>query len=120
MSAFQFTAQGIQPLAPDAPAVSTHSDDHGPGFPKFSPAVVPVFADAAVPVAPKKAPPSAPAPAPVFKTQNVSTLMRARLRDVEREIKRLKALEKERDELKRMLAAAKKPITNVRALNRAI
>jgi hypothetical protein len=60
------------------------------------------------------APPPAPtrpgvskAPAPIReKPQDIVKLARARLREVEREIKRLQKLEKERDELRRLIDAA--------------
>jgi hypothetical protein len=49
--------------------------------------------------------------------KDVVRLARARLREVEREIKRIHKLETERDELKRLLdAAAGKPLALVRSL----
>ncbi len=52
-----------------------------------------------------------------LKPVNVIRLARARLREVERDIKRLKKLEVERDELKRLLdAAAHKPARTLRSL----
>lgn len=46
-------------------------------------------------------------PKQVPATFNVVKAARARLREVERQIKRLRKLEKERDELKRLLSAAR-------------
>ncbi len=52
-----------------------------------------------------------------LKPVNVVRLARARLREVERDIKRLKKLETERDELRRLLdAAAQKPRGTLRSL----
>lgn len=52
-----------------------------------------------------------------LKPVDVIKLARKRLRDVEREIRRLHKLEIERDELKRLLdAAAHKPLATVRSL----
>lgn len=65
-----------------------------------------------------------PPPAPVVKQPslgklaaptNVVALAKARLRDVKKELRRMKALEKERDELERLVAAAeRKPKTVLR------
>ncbi len=56
----------------------------------------------------------------VEKPLNVVKAAKARLRDVEREIKKLRALEKERDELRRLLdAATNKPRAVVRELSAA-
>ncbi len=73
-----------------------------------------------------------PAPRPVAKPQavakltsitkpiNVLQLAKARLREVEREIKRLRALEGERDELRRVIdAATNKPRAVVRDITAA-
>lgn len=77
-------------------------DDDAPAAPRIAPQ--PTARRAA------KTPKLGPAP-------NVVRIARERLRDVEREIKRLRALEKERDELKRLIeAAATKPRPVVRAL----
>ncbi len=54
------------------------------------------------------------------KPLNVVKAAKARLRDVEREIKKLRALEKERDELRRLLdAATNKPRAIVREITTA-
>ena len=70
--------------------------------------------------------PTKPANAPETKTKpsmgtaNIINAARQRLRDLNAEIKRLRALERERDELQRLLKAAKqKPATNVRSLRSA-
>lgn len=121
--AFMFTDAGVVPIGTD-PQVQAQRNVDGLDF---APAVVrqyvpPQGAPRTEPVT--QGPPYRGAPGQTalpFKTENVGKLMRARLREVEREIKKLKSLELERDELKRMLAAAnKKPTTNVSALKRAI
>lgn len=57
------------------------------------------------------------AKAAALKPVDVVKLARTRLREVERDIKRLKKLETERDELKRLLdAAAHKPRATIRSL----
>lgn len=55
-------------------------------------------------------------PAAALRPIDVIKLARARLRDVEREIKRLQKLEVERDELKRLLDAAARPLAVVRQM----
>ena len=53
------------------------------------------------------------------KPRDVVKLARTRVRELDREIKRLEGLKKEREELRRLLAAAKAaPKTNVRAIAR--
>lgn len=60
----------------------------------------------------RKAPPK---PAP----KNVVALAKARLREVKTELRRLKALEKEKGELERLIAAAEnKPKSNLREIKR--
>lgn len=60
---------------------------------------------------------SKPAAKPAPK--NVVALAKARLREVKAEIRRLKALEKEKGELERLIAAAEnKPRSNLRELKR--
>lgn len=58
-------------------------------------------------------------PAPKLAPKNVVALAKARLRDVKAELRRLKALEKEKGELERLIAAAEnKPKTNLREIKR--
>jgi hypothetical protein len=59
----------------------------------------------------------APKPAP----KNVVALAKARLREVKTELRRLKALEKEKGELERLIAAAenKSPKSNLREIKRS-
>jgi hypothetical protein len=66
------------------------------------------------PVFRRPAPQRKPAP------QNILSLAKARLRDVKSELKKLKALEKERGELERLIAAAeeKKPRAVLREIKR--
>jgi hypothetical protein len=118
MSGFEFTPLGITPLV-DKPAVT--GSEQPSGF-AFAPAVVaraprqaslPGIAPAPVAVAPTRVAASAP-----MTTQNVMKLARARLRDLDREIKRLRALETERDELRRLLAAAAEKKVKPPALRR--
>jgi hypothetical protein len=60
---------------------------------------------------------STPKPTP----KNIVSLARARLREVKSELQKLKALEKERAELERLIAAAedKKPRTQLRAVTKS-
>ena len=58
-------------------------------------------------------------PAPKLAPKNVVALAKARLRDVKAELRRLKALEKEKGELERLIAAAEnKPKPNLREIKR--
>lgn len=118
MNSFQFTPAGVEPLLDEESKLASGQQTQD-GLPSFAPAVIRTSEVRAL--APQRPATIAPPP-PAFKTQNVATLMRARLREVEKEIKRLRALEKERDELVRMLAAAteKKTKTHVSALKRVI
>lgn len=53
--------------------------------------------------------------------KNVVALAKARLREVKTELRRLKALEKEKGELERLIAAAEnKPKTNLREIKRSV
>lgn len=54
------------------------------------------------------------------KTQSILQQARARVAELEREIKRLERLRAERDELKRLLAASKKPSVESGAVVRAL
>ena len=102
MSGFEFTPAGIVPLG-------TYREGQTEGA--IAGAVVPP-----PPVAAVTARPVVAAAAPIS-PRDVVRLARARLKDVEREIKRLHKLEAERDELKRLLdAAAGKPLALVRSL----
>lgn len=57
--------------------------------------------------------------APKLAPKNVVALAKARLRDVKIELRRLKALEKEKGELERLIAAAEnKPKSNLREIKR--
>lgn len=121
MPGYQFTPGGIFELEPDGsvPLPKQERGDIGssqvkPRLPivqtngglALSAFVPPTREDVALGLRPK-----AISPADVIK------LARARLRDVEREIKRCKALEKERDQLRRLLDAAdNKPRAVVREL----
>jgi len=67
---------------------------------------------------PTTAKPQPPSAAPITGAALVKQL-RARLRVVEREIKARQSLEQERDQLQRLLAAAKKERTNLRAIRAA-
>lgn len=61
---------------------------------------------------------NAPKPKPAA-PKNVVALAKARLREVKAELRRLKALEKEKGELERLIAAAEnKPKTNLREIKR--
>lgn len=63
--------------------------------------------------------PQARKPAPKLAPKNVVALAKARLRDVKTELRRLKALEKEKGELERLIAAAEnKPKPNLREIKR--
>lgn len=58
-------------------------------------------------------------PAPTLAPKNVVSLAKARLREVKAELRRLKALEKEKGELERLIAAAEnKPKPNLREIKR--
>lgn len=75
-----------------------------------------VLAEDVVAPAPVRRPQASKKPAP----KNVVALAKARLREVKIELRRLKALEKERDELERLIAAAEnKPRAVVRELKRS-
>jgi hypothetical protein len=65
--------------------------------------------------------PAAPAAAPSqqLSTRQIVAQLKARLRVVEREIKTRRALEKERDQIKRLIAAALTEHDNVRRLRSA-
>ncbi len=76
-----------------------------------------LFGRALAPEVPKAAPAK---PVAVEKPLNVVKAAKARLKDVNREIKRLRKLEAERDELVRLLAAANnKPRANLRDISTA-
>lgn len=113
MSGFEFTPAGIVPLA--APTVEN----------AIAPAAVAAPAASVVPdrkaLEPSRKASSIEAPAAsAGKPLNVCKLARARLKEIEREIKRLQSLEKERDELRRLLDAAKtKPLAVVRGITAA-
>lgn len=63
--------------------------------------------------------PQARRAAPKLAPKNVVALAKARLRDVKTELRRLKALEKEKGELERLIAAAEnKPKPNLREIKR--
>ena len=95
----QWTGAGFVPatgtLVRPAPATPHEADDDVDDV---------EFVQGTVPVRSMPRPRKAP-PRPI----NVVRLAKQRLREVEREIKRLKALETERDELRRLLDAAKAP-----------
>lgn len=58
-------------------------------------------------------------PTPKLAPKNVVAFAKARLRDVKTELRKLKALEKEKGELERLIAAAEnKPKTNLREIKR--
>lgn len=62
-----------------------------------------------------------PNPSPKITPKSVVALAKARLRAVKAEIKRLKALEEEKGELERLIAAAaNKPKTNLREIKRSV
>jgi hypothetical protein len=63
--------------------------------------------------------PRARKPASNLAPKNVVALAKARLRDVKTELRRLKALEREKGELERLIAAAEnKPKSNLREIKR--
>lgn len=91
-----FPANGMMPAAPAQPDPLTT----GAGL----------SASGALPVLLENRESHAPRPVrQVTKSPNVVALARARLREVKSELRRMKALEKERAELERLLAAAKPP-----------
>jgi hypothetical protein len=66
------------------------------------------------------APPPTIKPSKALKTTNVLALAKARLKDINKELRRMKALEKERAELERLIAAAQtKPRAVVSAIKPA-
>ena len=71
-------------------------------------------------LAPKRAPLPAPR-AQALSPKNVVAMAKARLRDVKAELRRLKALEKEKGELERLIAAAESKPTksNLREIKRS-
>jgi hypothetical protein len=81
-----------------------------PGFPRAQPQPIPARATEPVPASKSKP----------LKTTNVLALAKARLKDVNKELRRMKALEKERAELERLIAAAQtKPKAVVAAIKSA-
>ncbi len=115
---FEFANGGIYPLGTNFGLVAEGA------IAGATTALAEVFEAVPVAVAPVRRPaditvgsaPPAAKPSPL-KPVDVVKLARARLREVERDIKRLKKLEVERDELKRLLdAAAHKPSRNLRSL----
>jgi hypothetical protein len=115
--AFEFTPGGIQPLA--APSLT------GP-----SPAVIPAgqaIATLRQQVAEQEAAREAPKATPIRASVAPAALtgraliknIRARLREVSAELKRLDRLRREQAELKRLLAAAKQPPASVASIHSA-
>lgn len=111
------SGDGIQPATVAPPEKDDHDDDEDDGQQDSGPAfAAPIYEAQVAQVAhreaarpPKRAAPSAPV--------NVVKLARARLRAVEAELRHMKRLQAERDELRRLLEAAKsKPRSNVREL----
>lgn len=112
---YEFTPAGIVPI--DATPATASDKMHGAAVPSAEldedddKERVPT-AKAPSAISPRTPPKSVP-----LKPRDVIKLARARLREVNREISRIKKLEKERDELSRLVAAADgKPIATVRAL----
>lgn len=116
MSGFEFTPAGIVPLGSYTPAqkegaiAGATADVPGPiESPQLHAVRVAFKESTAVTLR---------HPDLALKPKDVIRLARQRLKDVEREIKRLHKLETERDELKRLLAAAR-PVAIVRPIRSA-
>lgn len=119
---FQYTPGGIMPLD-DAQAGYAQAAVHPAAPPNQQPTQQTLPSLAEVAPRPKQ---SAPAPRataaqPVLGgTGQLIKAAKQRLRELNAEIKRLRSLERERDELQRLLKAAKqKPANNVRSLRSA-
>lgn len=113
MSGFEFTPMGIMPLNTYSAALEKDAIAGATAFVPGPEARTP----APVAVSPKTVEAPHRAQAKPIKPVDVVKMARARLRDVDREIKRLKKLEIERDELKRLIdAATGKPLAIVRSM----
>ncbi len=112
MSGFEFTPYGIVPLGTNL------AEAAGAGIVGATADVELVLpAQSSVRAAIALQAPAARTELSKLKPIDVVRLAKARLKDVERDIKRLKKLEIERDELKRLLdAAAHKPTRALRSL----
>lgn len=120
MSGFEFTPAGMMPLGAYSSAqkvgevATATADVPGPEHSReahqsYATMTTATFSN------PSHLHPS-PKPSPIA-PKDVIRLAKARLKEVEREIRRIQKLETERDELKRLLdAAAGKPIAIVRSL----
>jgi hypothetical protein len=101
---FQFTPGGVEPLAePSVP----------PGAIINAGAAVEAMRRQGVAKAAPVAQPAHPAQHKPLKRRSLVQQIRAELRDAERELKRLKRVERDVAELRRLLAAAKQPPATV-------
>jgi hypothetical protein len=112
MSGFEFTPDGLFPLG-------AYREGQAEGAVAAATAVVPEVTPTAL--QPRISRPLSAvadvATVAAIRPRDVVRLARARLREVERDIRRIKKLETERDELKRLLAAAdNRPLAVVRKM----
>ncbi|HEY3495269.1 MAG TPA: hypothetical protein VGK73_11310 [Polyangiaceae bacterium] len=120
-AAFEFTPAGIRPLALDGEAVPPVA----PATPATvavtkQPAKVSLPADFAERAAETyEANRKEPADRKPLKRREYRKELRARLKQVQREIKALRSLEDEEAELKRLIAALNQPAGTVRSINSA-
>lgn len=118
--AFHYTHAGVQPLLASV-AVGDAAAVHGLVAPVYDPEAI-----ADVPPAPRgiaqsharREPSSAiPSATTGVTPRTVIKAAKARLREIKTELRHHKALEKERAQLERMLAAANKPLASLTPIN---
>jgi hypothetical protein len=111
-SAFEFTPAGVQPLAPAQPGGVISASD---AIAKLR-EQVDAQERARTPV---RVAPVSPLSSASLKPGSLKKQIRDRLRVVNAELKKMKRLEEEAAELKRLLAAAKAPPAGVTSINSA-